>query len=449
MSLSTGNKSKGFLARTLYAAGLGVALVPSFASALNLEEVTLTSDPSDVIVTVRADEPLTTPLVKSYEGEVRIRFPASHVARTHQVHGDGRALQMIELRPGSHDTTVLRFDLGDETRLSEGDVRVEQRKGATVFRIARDLLPPMRELAPVAEPAAQKPSAPVAKREPAAPAQKPLAALPSAPSKPSPAAQPSVTKPSLSNALAQGASPMPMLLMISSLLGLAYMALRVFMRKQVVVSEHPTIEVVAQKRIGARHQLVIVRAFGQDHLLSIQGTTTTPIASNEVGEEGVSLDSATRLLAERNEEPAAPREDLRDESRELAREHARELTRENAREEARENTREHTREHARADTTQPTRIDSRQRSSDVSRDESGMFGGELLRLAIAQKQRSSMAPAPASQRDSGASQSRERMVQAPQAAQPQAAPSGRPPRRDDQALSKAVAGLVRLRREVR
>jgi flagellar biogenesis protein FliO len=411
MNRTTGNKTRNSF-RTLYAAGLCAALVPSGAHALNLEEVTLTSDPSDVIVTVRADEALTAPSVKSYDGEVRVRFPTSHVARTHQVHGDGRAIQLIELRPGSHETTVLRFDLGDDTKLADADVRVEQRKNSTVFRIARDLLPPLRELPGTAQ-VAEAVKAPAEKPAAALPAPQPKLEQPK-PKAADPAEKTAAQKPSLASALAQGSSPMPMLLIITSLLGLAYLALRGFLKKQSVISEQPSIEVVAQKRIGARHQLVIVRAFGQDHLLSIQGTTTTPIASSDAGDEGVSLDSATRLLAERRAEQTAP-EPVAHKAQ-----------------------------------PEPTRIEAKGRSQDVSRDESAMFGGELLRLAIAQKQRTST-PAPAAERQSVrevARETRERLVaQAPQ--QAQQSQSNARPRQTDQALSKAVAGLVRMRRDAR
>jgi flagellar biogenesis protein FliO len=406
-----------------------LGLLPTQAQALRLEEVTFTSDPSDVIITVRGDENPTAPSVKNYDGEVRIRFPDARVLKTMAVPGDGRALASIELRAGSSGTGVVTLDLADETKLADRDVRVETRKNATVFRIARDLLPPLKEVPPAPatapEPKAELPrSAPT---EMPAPVAKPSLAnaLSQTPQTPT-----TVKKPEgLSSALSQSASPYPLLITISALLGLAYLALRLFMRKQNLFTDNPTIEVVAQKRIGARHQLMIVRAFGQDHLLSIQGTSTTPIASADVGDESVSLDHAARLLTTPKAEPELlPKV-------EPAPVLAKEII------------------------APESRVAPKPRSGDVSRDESAMFGGELLRLAIAQKQRTSMLPraeTPAQPRERTERASAEeapparteRSERLPRAAA-QAQANRAAPRRDDQALSKAVAGLVRMRREAR
>lgn len=368
---------------------------PVASQALSVDDVTLTSDASDVVITVRGDENLTAPSVNSYEGQLRVRFPAARVQHTVQVPGDGGAIANVELRAGSHETAVIQLSLGDDTKLAVSDLRLELKKNTVVMKIARDLLPPMKVIkgeaaktAPIAAPVAAKATA-VAAPAAAKPTANP-AATKTAAAKPAAAAK----KP-LSGALAPSESPVPALLALSAVLGLAYLALRMFMKKRPELKSTPTIEVIAQKRMGARHQLVVVRAFGQDHLLSIHGTTTTHIAASEAGSEHMAIENAARHVASQRESAVSEKQ------------------RESRASEARE-----TRE-------APTA------KAEVPAGEETVFGGELLKLAIAQRKRDNTitrmterkpAPAPVPEAD---------------------------PKEEEKVLSQAVAGLVRLRREAR
>jgi flagellar biogenesis protein FliO len=367
--------------------GMSAALLgyATLVEAQGIEGLTMTSDPEDIVFTVRADESLHTPSVQTYEGSVRVRFREMDTPEVIQVRGDGAAIKLADVRGGSHDSSVLRLDLGDATKLAVEDVRVEKRGHSVVVRIARDLLPPMAEprthdgkaaaaaaAAPVATPAA-----PVAKAAPApAKAEVPAAAAaPVKPAAPAPLAKAKAKDVPLADALANSgsSSPMPMLLAISAILAVAYAALRLVMKKQ-KSAQGPRvaapIDIVAQKRIGPRHQLVIVRAFGREHLLSIQGGTTTPIAtSDELFEESAPLMERTGLLA------GAP-------------------------------------------IAEPAHEQPR---VEKKKEEEAVFGGELLRAALAQRLKEATEP---------------------RTREPAARPS-----RDDKTLSQAVAGLVRLRRD--
>ncbi|MDB4977370.1 MAG: hypothetical protein JWN48_5711, partial [Myxococcaceae bacterium] len=116
---------------------------------------------------------------------------------------------------------------------------------------------------------------------PAAPAQPRAAEVPAPPPASSLGVKKAAAKPAqkteLKLAKGESSSAMPVLLAVSALLALAYGALRLMMRKNAAV-EIPVIDIVAQKRLGPRHQLVIVRAFDRDYLLSIQGGQTTVVA---------------------------------------------------------------------------------------------------------------------------------------------------------------------------
>lgn len=355
----------------------GSALLLSLAgsaSAQSIESVTMTSDSQDIVFTLRADKPLAAPAVRTYEGAVRLRFPESDVASSIQEKGDGAAIKELDVRSGSHGTAVMKLELGDNTKLSDADVRVESRKHIAVVRIARDLLPPMREAR--AQPLAQ-PAAPAAAAASAAAAPVVPAAESKAGDAKKPLLLPTAKKPAkqLDSVLAQStsSSPMPMLIAVSALLGLAYGAMRLLTnkKKSAGLLKPAAIDIVAQKRIGPRHQLLIVRAFGREHLLSIQGGTTTPIATSDELEESFAARPEPQLDLTMSQQRALPALE--------------------------------------------------------KKEEETQFGSELLRVALAQRLR-----------DQG--------VKPANDARSSTAP--KPPiSKDEKALSTAVAGLVRLRRE--
>jgi flagellar biogenesis protein FliO len=350
------------------------------AAAQEIESVTMTSDPDDIVFTVRADAPLSTPSVRTYEGSIRVRFPESSAPDSLQVRGDGAAIKLVDFRSGSHDSSVMRIDLGEASKLAAEDIRIENRRHVFVVRIARDLLPPMREPR-VQEPEKQAALPVAAALRPASPAEPAAAPVPAK----STASQPAAAKPQskllqpkantkdtpLATAMAAktDSSPMPMLLAVSAILAIAYAALRLVMKKQQRAPGQrvaAAIDIVAQKRLGPRHQLVIVRAFGREHLLSIQGGTTTPIATSEEIDHGAAIMARSELLA-----------------------------------------------------SAPLALRSGEALREEKKEEETAFGGELLRVALAQRLKENA---------------------------PKALDDARP-RKDEKGLSEAVAGLVRLRRD--
>lgn len=304
---------------------LGLCCAAQVAKAQSIDNVTMTSDPDDVVFTLHADKPLGESSVHSYKGSVRVRFADSDSV-VMQKPGDGAAIERVDVRPGSHGSAVMRLDFGDSTKLSASDVRIEPRKQGVVVRIARDLLPPMQEPEPVVEPKKSE-SAEVAQPDPASPAE--LVATPKAEAVPKPLAKKAelptaLQKPKTPLAAAmtesRESSPVPMLITVSVILAIAYLSLRLVMKQKQKAPRAPApIDIVAQKRIGPRHQLLIVRAFGREHLLSVQGGTTTPIATSDETEEsfGQALKEASRVepspelmhgVAITQRTPEAPRE---------------------------------------------------------------------------------------------------------------------------------------------
>lgn len=264
----------------LSSATFALALTLSFTSsadARSIEDVRLSADARDLVLELRSDEALTRPTVKTSAGQVRVLFADTAVSARHKLASQTSELTQIDLRQSSSGAAVLRLKLKERTTLAKQAVRVERRHGTTTLRIARELLAGRGARA----------------AEPVSPANVQAAApAPTSVSTPEAPAQTQTAKRlAVGEGLQTERSMMPMLLTVSLFLGLAYGLMRLWMRKHTPIAA-PAIHVVAEKRLGARHQLVIVRAFGRDHLLSIQGNTTTAIATEPAPEHDCALDDA-------------------------------------------------------------------------------------------------------------------------------------------------------------
>jgi hypothetical protein len=282
-------------------------MTPSLVSAKAIEDVLLGSDAQDIMITILADSPLNAPTVRTYAGSLRVRLYDTKETPLLKITGDGGAVRSLDVANGSDQTAAIVVNFTDRTRLNPTDVRIEREGAKVVLRIARGLLPALREgassaakpapvPAPVAPPVTVREPAPAptaaaapAKQEPAKPApvakQEPtLAPTPKKTTLGQPAPKPDTTVKDLKLAPRSESSTMPILIAVSALLALCYGVLRLVMKKQAGV-EIPAIDVVAQKRLGPRHQLVIVRAFDRDYLLSIQGGQTTVVARSSRGKQ--------------------------------------------------------------------------------------------------------------------------------------------------------------------
>lgn len=308
---------------------------PRGAQAKSVEEVRIAADAADMVITVLSDVPLRTPTIRTYAGLVRVRFYDVMQPQSVRVAGDGGALRAAELGRGSDQTAALTLVLGDQTKLAPADVRVEIAGTTTTLRLARGLLPPIREGAIATQPARPEPppAQPIATIQPTAPAAaqpasaaQPAAAEPKAAAPvaeptseptptPAPAPTPTLGKPKPTSkpdgkltGSPESSSTIPLLIGISALLALAYGGLQLFMRRQGTKLDVPSIDVVAQKRLGPRHQLVIVRAFDRDYLLSIQGNQTTVVARSSRKRLSEAEALLTPAVARKRTEPLSSRD---------------------------------------------------------------------------------------------------------------------------------------------
>ncbi len=272
------------------------ASAPMLASAqTRFAEGRLGFDESDLHVRFDTSAPVETPRVSSEPGAVRLRFAdATGDARIDLV-GDGGAVRFVRVRPGAGNATVVVIRLTDRRALDPDAVRVTLDGTVVDVAIARDLLPRAHlEASPAAEPVALAPE-PAA----AAPSEAAVLAVAEAPLEGPPAprgamfappeplvigggavADVTTPPPSLGLRTEGMASGRTSLLVLLAVVAAAGLGLIHWLRTRRSRTEaRLPITVVATHRISQRQQLVVVRALGQDHLLSIDGNRTERLCS--------------------------------------------------------------------------------------------------------------------------------------------------------------------------
>ncbi|MGE0792312.1 MAG: flagellar biosynthetic protein FliO [Sandaracinaceae bacterium] len=282
-------------------------------------------------VSLRAGEALGRPQVRTEPGFVRVWFPNMRAARF-DIDGDGAAVRFVHVRPGIEDSAVAIVRLGDMRRLPEEAVTVTVEGTGANLRIARVALPrpaaaPTPSVAPVNPSDAAGANAANANEANAnaanananannanandanannanannANANAANAANANANHEASATnandADANDANPNADSATngasdvplaltrtdaltlpaSSGPSTMMILAVLCLLLGAAYVAIKMIEKRK--KGPQPDIEIIAHKRLGARHQLLVVRALGEDHLLAVQQGRTERLAS--------------------------------------------------------------------------------------------------------------------------------------------------------------------------
>jgi len=284
---------------TLLMAALALTFIgPSVASANNVITDSQVRFEEDVLeLRIEASETIREPRVRTAPGFVRIWFEDTDAARVDR-EGDGSSVRFVHIRPGVDESTVVIVRLMDSRRLDPDAITV-QRDGQVVrVRVARAALGMGTPVAPpAAEPTAAEPAEPEAELEQEAPpAEEAVEAAAAPASTPLFADRPSAARPLV---VEEGPSMITVLAFLLLLLGGAYLAISVWKSRRPGARRQRAIDIIAQKRVGVRHQLVVVRALGQDHLLAVHSGRTDHIASVNTPEndaEGIDLDGSTADL---------------------------------------------------------------------------------------------------------------------------------------------------------
>jgi flagellar biogenesis protein FliO len=288
-------------------------LWPIPVQALDFTGIDYRIESDQVRVAIHTTEMLKQPRIRSTQGLLRFWFPEIVEPVWMQVTGDGGAVKKIRLRPGYETTELLSVHLGDQRRIDPAAIRVTTEPHQTVIAIERSALPAVYQ-APLSQPEAPKVEPAEAETidaeatekveetgEPAAPlkSQKSGATLwnKNEREKGADSAKSAIAeiKPEVDR------SQKTLLVTVVCVLGVILIAIKLFQKRTRPGTQRPEIDVVASRRLGPGFQLLIVRAFGQDHLLSINGKQTQRLAS-------LSLDEAEALRLESEQDSGADAE---------------------------------------------------------------------------------------------------------------------------------------------
>jgi flagellar biogenesis protein FliO len=276
------------VARLVTPAVLAASLLASasVASANAVVGATYEIDETEARIVLVGRAPLGVPTWRIDRGRVRVWIPGIDDNTRLDPVVDGWAVRSVRVRPGIEDTAVVHISLRDVRRIPPEALRVELDGDAVTIRIAREALPrvpdPHEQLpgAPDPTPTTEQSasSAPVEEAPETAPTGETGTSEPDADTR---EALPFRIPPEAELPLQRDTGPsVPLLLLVSGLLAGVYLVVRLLRKKKLATAARDRIEVVSSRRLGPRHQIVVVRALGEDHLLSIHGTQTTRIASS-------------------------------------------------------------------------------------------------------------------------------------------------------------------------
>jgi flagellar biogenesis protein FliO len=275
-----------------------IALFPAAARANEITDASYELDGESAQVILRSKEPLNPPRLRIERGAVRMTFTGVSDQQWLAPSVDGEAIRAVAVYPGVGEGAVVRITLGDHRTLDSGSIRIAREGRETRVRIPRSKLPgatASRSEAPLADlkasSATRTPPQPVAEAPAAVPVKsaekpadvKPLFTLPinTNDSRASSAIASSTSSKGSGIDTVKARDNTPVLLMLAASFGLlgVYALIRYGMGKRLPGDTLSNIEVVASKRLAPRHQLVVIRALGEDHLLSINAGRTERLAS--------------------------------------------------------------------------------------------------------------------------------------------------------------------------
>lgn len=290
-------------------AALLPVLAPTGVHANALKVASYQLEPHGGVIELQGDGPLDEPWMKLNGSSVKVWFPKIDQPGRFEQGDSEQPLRSVRLRAGSGGTALLSIEIEGAGALTRDNVQLTRNGARATVRV---LLPqpgapasgtgaqptstaaaataatklatpsadPSHAAGPLAEPTEAAPPS-------AAPQYKGADTLASTPvSAPVPASA-AAKKPTASSSASEpqlldnrhGLSTMQLLIALTIALGGIYLGLKLLLHKRDALATQPSIQVLGSKRLGARHQFVIVRALGQDHLLSVHGGRTDRIMS--------------------------------------------------------------------------------------------------------------------------------------------------------------------------
>lgn len=284
-----------------------VCAVPGVAHANRIRVTSYKPTADGGLVELSAQEPVSEPSLRLEGKAVRVWFPGIESVTRFEDADSGHAIRSVRLRAGAGNSAVLVIGVRSERSLRRDDL-VITRDGTSITVRVRVEAPPAAVQGPLAPQPKEgrKILRPEAEPQPpAAPTPPPpAAAAPAGQAAPAPAFAPAAkpktrVEPSFLRSEGGPTSSVALMIIASLALGAIYGFVRL-RQGRTPGGERMPIEVIASKRLGQKHELVLIRAMGQDHLLSLHAGKIERLSSAPAAHE----------LAGEVPDPNGPRPDL-------------------------------------------------------------------------------------------------------------------------------------------
>lgn len=243
------------------------ALLAPVAHADSLTSVDVTQEGEFVQLQLNGE--LGAPRVRSEAGRIRLWFSSiAETPRLDERFGEG-TVRAMRLRPGIDETAVLTLELRNRREeIPSEEIMMANASDGFIIRIGEMPAAPIAQTeTSEGEPTASAASAPTEIEEPEE-AGAPLAGADAD------------QRPSLAITNYDGPQlPYGLIGLISLLLLGAHFLFRYLGKQKAARIQAPEIDIVTSRRLGPRHQLMVVRALGEEHLISVHGNQTTLLAT--------------------------------------------------------------------------------------------------------------------------------------------------------------------------
>lgn len=293
--------------RAVLLCALTLALAfPLTASANRFTAVSYELTDEHAVINLESDAPVGVPRIGTPGGMVKAWFDDMEHSSI-RVEGDGDVFRYLRVRPGAQGSGLLTLRLTDNRNLERAAIDIQRDGTQTRILIPRAQLPGAPEGSVIAAIEAAVGESTETDDEAAA-AEAPILPL-GAVDADSP--QDSVISEESDYGLATGrGADVGIMVFVSILLGFVYIFVRFFMKKTAKAGPVSDIEIISTKRIGSKHQLLVVRALGEDHLLSINAGRTDRITSLPTPESAYSEPVEMSAPAMTESPDSAPNEGL-------------------------------------------------------------------------------------------------------------------------------------------
>ena len=260
---------------------------PAVAQGNGLRSVHVEKRGTQHVLVVTGRQELGAPRVVSERGRLRFWFMDTPVNTQIDQAGDGEVVRSIRVRPGMDSSTLVQVQLVRPWKIPEDKLSMQVREHEAVIALPLPQGQSAVEESPSVTPA--ETPRPEENRTKLTRADEPagIFARVEKGAKKTPAPAQKLKSEALGTRHEGYAAQLGLLLVFALLLGGVYLLLLYLKRARGGSAKAMDIEIIASKRLAPKHQLLVVRALGKDHLISIQGGETKKLASAPVRDEHV------------------------------------------------------------------------------------------------------------------------------------------------------------------